>query len=101
MLRIQRLVGILEDDLELMPQASDLDALESFLPQAVPNEDPAHEDGHPDGEQIAAQHREGLIPPRPGLIEVAGVDVPGEHEAQVGARVECEDRKASEDQRDS
>src|SRR2546425_1283892 len=99
MLRIQRLVRILEDDLELLSQASDLDPLEAFLPQAVPNEDPGDEDGHPDDEEIAAEHRKGLIPPDPGLIETAGVDVPGEHEAEVGAQVECEDRQASEDQR--
>src|SRR2546426_761494 len=101
MLRIQRLVRILEDDLELLPQAANLDSLESFLPQAVPNEDPADEDGHPDGEEIAAQHREGLIPPDPRLIQSAGVDVTGEHEAEVGAQVEREHRQPSEDQGDS
>src|SRR3989475_269616 len=100
-LRIQRLVRILEDDLELLPQAADLDSLEPFLPQAVPNEDPADEDGHPDGEEIAAQHREGLIPPDPRLIQSASVDVSGEHEAEVGAQVEREHRQPSEDQGDS
>src|SRR5438445_589588 len=100
MLRIQRLVRILEDDLELLSQAADLDPLETFLPQAVPNQDPADEDGHPDGEEISAQHREGLIPPRPGLVESAGVDVSGEDEAEVRAQVEREDRQPSQDQRD-
>src|SRR3989475_631815 len=99
MLRIQRLVRILEDDLELLSQASDLDPLEAFLPQAVPNEAPANEHGHPNDEEIAAEHRKGLIPPDPGLIETSGIDVPGEHEAEVGAQVEREDRQRSEDQR--
>src|SRR5207245_11389221 len=99
MLRIQRLVRILEDDLELLSQAADLDPLETFLPQAVPNQDPADEDGHPDGEEISAQHREGLIPPRPGMVESAGVDVSGQHEAEVRAQVERGERQPSEDQR--
>src|SRR3989475_12617557 len=101
MLRIQRLVRILEDDLELLPQAADLDSLEPFLPQAVPNEDPADEAGHPDGEEIAAQHREGLIPPDPRLIQSAGVDVSAEHEAEVAPQIERERRRPPEDRRDS
>src|SRR5207245_5501160 len=34
-LRIQRLVRMLEDDLELLPPAADMDSLEAFLPHAL------------------------------------------------------------------
>src|SRR6266581_4525236 len=97
--RIQRLVRILEDDLELLPQALDLDPLETLFAQPVPDEDPTDEDRDDEREQGAAEHRDGLVAPHLGLIQPARVDVPGEHEAQVRAQIEQEDRQASEDGR--
>src|SRR5206468_6530174 len=44
--------------------------------------------------------RDGLVAPNLGLIEPARVDVTGEHEAQVCARVEQEDRESPEDDGD-
>src|SRR5881409_921076 len=97
--RIQRLVRILEDDLELLPQALDLDPLETLFAQPVPDEDPADEDRDDEREQGAAEHRDGLVAPHLRLIQPARVDVPGEHEAQVRAQIEQEDRQASQDGR--
>ena len=94
--RVQRLVRILEDDLELLPQSLDLDPLEAFSPQPVPDEDPADDDGDDEGDEIAAERRDGLVAPNLGLIEPARVDVAGEHEAQVCARVEQEDGESPE-----
>src|SRR5207247_766372 len=98
--RVQRLVRILEDDLELLAQSLDLDPLEAFSPQPVPDEDTSDDDGDDEGDEIAAERRDGLVAPNLGLIEPARVDVTGEHEAQVCARIEQEDRESPEDDGD-
>src|SRR5436309_2384493 len=88
--RVQRLVRILEDDLELLPQSLDLDPLEAFSPQPVPDEDPADDDGDDEGDEIAAERRDGLVAPNLGLIETARVDVA----VTARRRVELQDHLA-------
>src|SRR5207244_8216238 len=92
-------VRILEDHLELLPQAPDLDSLEPFLPEPVPDQDPGRDQCGDEREEGPPERREGLVPPDRGLVQARGIEVSGEDEADIQAHVEQDRRERRNDGR--